>query len=78
MKTILKITAGILLAFAIMFVGCAALISGGAQEVEKEMNETRDRWDQQERDYYACAETLDISDPHYLTKLDECSNGLYR
>lgn len=78
MKKVLQIAGGIILACFVLMVGCSALVASSADDVKKEIDKTSDRYEQQQREYYACAETLDISDPHYLTKLNACSEGLYK
>ena len=78
MKSILKITIGVALGIMLFGFACTAMFAASAPQIEKEMNETRDRHDQQEREYWACAEKLDIMDPEYGSKLNLCSEGLYR
>jgi len=40
MKTVIKVTLGILLGFTILIGGCAALFAGGVNEVQKESDKT--------------------------------------
>lgn len=43
MKTMLKVTAGVIVGLVVIIVGCTALLAGGANEVSKEIEREQNR-----------------------------------